>query len=52
MGKYFGLLFDKIPESHLQVKKSLNGTYSFHYFAIEEDCYNEDYTEVVTSDGA
>ena len=40
-------LSDKIPESHLQVKKSLNRTYGFHYVAIEEDCYSEDYTEAV-----
>ena len=58
MGKKFGLLSDKIPESHLQacVKKSLNHglnrTYSFHYFVIEEDYYSENYTEVVIFDGA
>ena len=37
---------------YLQVKKSLNRTCSFHYFAIKEDCYSEDYIEVVTFDGA
>ena len=37
---------------YLQVKKSLNRTCSFHYFATKEDCYSEDYIEVVTFDGA
>ena len=48
------MLSDKIPESHLQVsvKNSLSRTCSFHYFLIEEDCYSEDYAEVVTFDGA
>ena len=33
-------------------KNSLSRTCSFHYFLIEEDCYSEDYAEVVTFDGA